>query len=267
MPAPLYDAHNHLADPALAPQRHAIHASLSDIGLQAAVVNGTGPQDWPDVLELARRDPRIIPAVGLHPWQVNTAPADWQAQFLQSLEGGARAIGEIGLDQWIEGHDIERQQTAFRWQLARAVERNLPVSIHCLRAMGPLLETLREVRLPARGFHLHAYNGSPENIEELVRLGAYFSFNAGQLKPGAKTAPAAIRAVPADRLLIETDAPDMRPPPEFREFELPEPAAGRPLNHPANLRGAYRAIAALRAIDFAALAPQIQTNFTRYFLS
>jgi TatD DNase family protein len=265
MSAPLYDAHNHLAAPSLAAHRHAINESLNAIGLKSAVVNGTSPEDWPTVLQLAREDSHILPAIGLHPWKVNAAPLNWREQFLKALDRGAKVIGEIGLDQWIEDHDIERQQEAFRWQLAQATKRNLPVSIHCLRAMGPLLETLRAIPLPARGFHLHAYNGSPESITELVQLGAYFSFNGGQLKPEAKTVRAAIRTVPLNRLLIETDAPDMLPPPELREFVLPTPDVGRALNHPANLRSAYQSIAEIREINFATLVEQIEANFVEYF--
>ena len=200
----LYDAHNHMADSALLAHWSEIEPTLSDIDLKYAVVNSTSPADWPAVLDLANSEPRMIPAIGLHPWKVNEAPADWQAQFLIALDHGAQVIGEIGLDKWIEGHDLERQQEAFRWQLAQATARNLPVSIHCLKATGPLMDTLRSEPLPKRGIHLHAYNGPVELIPELVKLGAYFSFNAGQLKAGKTHAPERIRAVPDDRLLIQT---------------------------------------------------------------
>lgn len=233
--------------------------------MKRAVINSTCPTDWPSVLQLASADPRMIAAIGLHPWQVNGAAADWQVRFLHALDSGVRAIGEIGLDQWIEDCDIERQQTAFRWQLAQATARNLPASIHCLKAIGPLMETLRAVRLPSRGIHLHAYNGPVELIPELVELGAFFSFNGGQLKPKAKTIREAIRAVPYERLLIETDAPDMPPPAELREFELSPGADGLARTHPANIRSTYAAIAALRGITTEALAKQVEMNFLKYF--
>ncbi|CAA6676817.1 MULTISPECIES: TatD family hydrolase [unclassified Lentimonas] len=262
MPPFLYDAHIHLADPALERYREQIEADYEAIGLKQAVVNGTCPQDWPHVLALAQRDLRHIPAIGLHPWKVNHAPADWQAEFLKALDTGAQAIGEIGLDKWIEGHDIDRQQAAFQWQLAHATERNLPVSIHCLKAIGPLMDTLRTVPLPQRGSHLHAYNGPVELIPELVQLGAYFSFNAGQLKAGSSKVTARIQAVPDDRLLIETDAPDMLPPAEHRSFELPDSS----LTHPATLIDGYSTVAEIRTTSLEKLVEQVANNFETYFL-
>lgn len=266
MSAPLYDAHNHMAEPALWAHWSAVETDLDQINLEYAVVNGTSPTDWPEVLKLARSQPRLIPAIGLHPWQVNAAPANWQAQFLDALDRGAQAIGEVGLDKWIEGYDLERQQVAFRWQLAQATERNLPVSIHCLKAIGPLMDTLRSEPLPKRGFHLHAYNGPIELIPELVKLGAYFSFNAGQLKAGKTKTSDRIRAVPAERLLIETDAPDMLPPSELRSYELPTSDSGNALTHPATLIDGYTAITHLRATSLESLRKQVASNFEIYFL-
>jgi TatD DNase family protein len=267
MAAPLYDAHNHMADPALRAHRATINPCLREIDLKHAVVNGTSPDDWPAVLELAKSEPHMIPAIGMHPWKVNDAPTDWQAQFLEALDSGVRVIGEVGLDQWIEGYDIDRQQAAFRWQLGQATQRNLPVSIHCLKAIGPLMETLRSEPLPMRGFHLHAYNGSVELIPELVELGAYFSFNAGQLNAKKAKAPERMCAVPAERLLIETDAPDMLPATELRSFELPQSDSGHALTHPATLIDGYTAIAHLRATPIESLRQQVASNFEHYFLS
>ncbi len=266
MPPDLYDAHLHLADPALNPYRDQIEAGYQSIGLKQAVVVGTSPEDWPRVLEFCNNDPRLIPAVGLHPWRVNATPENWQQPFLQALDSGAQAIGEIGLDKWIEGYDIEQQQAAFQWQLAQATQRNLPVSIHCLQAIGPLMDTLRSVALPTRGIHLHAYNGPIELIPELVALGAYFSFNAGQLKPNKTRVPERIRAVPANRLLIETDAPDMLPPAELRSFELPSSETGKPPTHPATLVDGYTVIAKARGTSLEKLAALVAKNFATYFL-
>lgn len=268
MTAPLYDAHAHLADTRLKPHRGAIEQSLKEINCLRTVVNGTSPHDWHAVVQYARSSSHLIPAIGLHPWQVKDAPSDWKTQFSELIEtGAATAIGEIGLDQWIEGHDIEQQQAALKWQLQVAAQRNLPVSIHSLRAMQPLLESLRSVQLPKRGIHLHAFNGSTEDVPRLVDLGTYFSFNAGQLKPNAKKVFNSIRAIPDDRLLIETDAPDMLPPYEYCEYKLPSTSSGsKPLNHPANLLAAYKVIAEIRSTSLNQLAIQVEQNFQRYFI-
>ncbi len=263
----LYDAHAHFAASELSPHWSQISHDLTQIGLQKAVVNGSSPADWPKVLQLAKSDSRLIPAIGLHPWYVNRAAADWQEHFLEAVANGGQVIGEIGLDKWIKGYDLERQQDAFRWQLAQASTHNLPVSIHCLQAIGTLIHILRSTSVPRRGIHLHAYNGPVELIPELVEIGAYFSFNAGQLQASRPKISASIRAVPADRLLIETDAPNMLAVLEGLRFELPKSAAGKPLTHPASLINGYTAIAAIRTTPLDPLVKQVANNFECYFLN
>lgn len=265
-PAGLCDAHVHLADPRLNGWLPAILESYDRIGLAKAVVVGTSPTDWERVVQLCAGDPRLIPALGLHPWQVPSAPNDWREGLQAGLARGVRVIGEIGLDQWVEGHDLKAQLEAFRWQFALAAKHNLPTSIHCLKAHGPLLETLQAVKRPDRGFKVHAYNGPAEAFDALLRLGAYFSFNAGQLKPNARRIVELIRRIPEDRLLIETDAPDFMPTPDHREFELQTPEGAAPTNHPGNLRRAYATIAKLRGSNTEALQDAVAANFERYFL-
>ena len=259
-----YDAHVHLAAKALEDEFSNILSSYGDIGLSKALVVGTCPDDWSGVFDLAAGDERFLPAVGLHPWEVNDAPDGWQEVFARYLdEKGVRIIGEIGLDQWIEDHDIDAQREAFEWQFRIAAERNLPTSIHCLKAHEPILRSLREASIPDRGFKLHAYNGPPETMKPLLEMGAYFSFNAGQLKPNAKNVYELIRLVPDERLLIETDAPNFQLRSELREFALDDPE----LCHPANLRAGYRAIAKERGLSMDELAEQVAGNFRRYFLN
>lgn len=261
MPAAYYDAHLHPAAPSLLGQIDSILATCSEVGINRMVCNGTCPDDWASGLSLARTYPQILPAVGLHPWKVQEAHPGWKEQFLDCLDRGRASVGEIGLDQWIRDYDSEQQKDAFCFQMKAAAERDLPVSIHCLQATGPLMELLRYLELPRRGFHIHAYSGSPDLINELIRLGAYFSFNAGQIKPGRQKIRDCIRAVPKERLLIETDAPDFLPLPEHRMHTLQDPH----LNHPANLLAGYQAIAALRSIDLEDLAEQVEINFLNYF--
>ena len=262
MTARLYDAHVHLADPRLHTHQSEIGKAYHCINLGKAVVVGTGPHDWPLVLRQCADNSRFLPAIGLHPWQVPHAAAGWQTSFLEAFKSGARAVGEIGLDCWIEGHDLAKQIPVFEFQLHFATEKNLPVSIHALKATGALMNILRTAALPARGFHLHAYSGPLELIEELTSLGAYFSFNGGQLhRPAAQ---ARLLAIPADRLLIETDAPDFLPQTAYREYELE--VAGEGLCHPANLNAAYRAIAELRKCPPEELALTVEENFNRFFL-
>ena len=145
------------------------------------------------------------------------------------------------------------------------VELDRPATIHCLRAWGALDEILRRVPLPRRGFLLHAYGGPAEMVAGFAELGAYFSFNGSFLAEKKTRQRAAFRSVPADRLLVETDAPTKPPPPELNRFPLPAGPEG-PLNHPANIVVAYEQLAKLRGLSLAELAAQVEQNFCRLFL-
>ncbi len=276
----LCDAHNHLHDAVLAPHRAGIFADLAAAGVQAAVVNGSSEADWPEVAALAAAQPLVRPSYGLHPWDVGNRTADWQARLTACLDADPRAaVGEIGLDRWmldraapddprlagLRRAPLAEQAEALRWQLALAADRQRPASLHCLGAQGALFDLLRTARRPERGWLLHAYSGSAEGVAGFATLGAYFSFNGAFLDPRQARLRAVYAAVPADRLLVETDAPAMRLPAPREEFAAFPVADGAPANHPANLRAAYAGLAEWRGVTPAALAAQVQENFARLF--
>jgi TatD DNase family protein len=262
---PLYDSHNHLQAAPLAADRTAVLAELDRQGLVKAVVNGTQEQDWPAVLALARENPKLIPSFGLHPWYVAQRSANWQATLLQHLDQTPAGIGEIGLDRWIEGYDSPRQEEVFLWQWRLAAKRNLPASIHCLRAWGRLLELLQQEPAPRCGFLLHSYGGPQEMIQPFAKLGAYFSISGWFAHERKARQRETFRHVPPDRLLIETDAPDMLPPENYVEFPLADAASGKALNHPANIRAVYRFVAGLLNQPIDTVAHRTAGNFQRLF--
>jgi TatD DNase family protein len=260
----LLDAHNHLHDARLAPHRAEILQELQRLGITSAVVNGTRENDWPAVAALAREHTFVRASFGLHPWQVGKQSADWQDALRAQLHAHPGAgVGEIGLDRWIEGHDDAAQAKAFTAQLAIAAELERPVTIHCLRAWGALAEILRAHDLP-RGFLIHAYGGPAEMVREFEKQGAYFSFNAYFLHHRKTRQREVFRHISLERLLVETDAPDLRPPDERNGYPLCD-AAGEPINNPANLVLAYTALAEIRGVPVEALAAQMEENFVRLF--
>lgn len=263
----LHDAHNHLHESRLDEVRHAALDILRERGLRRMVVNGTSPDDWESVRQLADEVPEVLPSFGVHPWHANASLADdWETQLLAQLDRRAAVVGEIGLDRWIEGFDFETQQEVFRRQLGIARRRRLPVSIHCLRAWGRLQEMLAEAALPECGFLLHSYGGPAEMVTRFLDLGAYFSISGYFAHPRKANHAETFRsAIPPDRLLIETDAPDMWPPDEWNEFPMMEGAKGQRCNHPANLVSVYRFVAELRRVSIDKLAAQVEENFVRLF--
>jgi len=261
----LFDAHNHLQNAALAPHLPGVVADLERIGLARAVVNGTREADWDRITTLAQAHAWVLPSYGLHPWHIQARTPHWRDRLAGLIENGHAAIGEIGLDRWIEGFDLQDQTEVFAWQLDLAARHNLPVTIHCIQAWGALWEHLRASPLPECGFLLHAYGGPVEMVEGFVRLGAFFSFS-GHFLHERKTARREIfRQLPAERLLVETDAPDMPLPPERIQYHLPESPQGLTLNHPANLRAVYEGLAELRGETLETLTGQIAKNFQRLF--
>lgn len=276
-----FDAHNHLHDAWLAPHRAPILAGLAALPLARAVVNGTCETDWPEVTALCARDPQhLLPSYGLHPWHVGNASPHWRDTLLRTLDAQPHApLGEIGLDRWILDRarpddprlaglrraPLDEQLDAFTWQLHLATERNLPVTIHCLEAWGPLLQTLRSSRLPARGFLLHAYGGSAELAREFAALGAYFSFNGYFLDERHAAKRAVFATLPADRLLAETDAPAMPLPAPHCTHTLPALSDGTVINHPANIAATYAGLARIRNFPTPTLANLLAENFIRLF--
>ncbi len=265
IPPMLYDAHNHLQDERLDPWREQIIAMLPQSGIAEMIVNGSSEEDWPAVAKLAHAHTWIRPAFGLHPWYVKERGSNWLTTLRSHLAAHPHAVvGEIGLDRWIEHPDIDAQLECFRAQLALAVEFDRPATIHCLRAFGLLEETLRSVTLPRRGFLLHSYGGPAEMIPSFVALGARFSLSPYFGHPRKAAQLAVFRSVPLDRLLAETDAPDMWPPAELNAHPL-QSAQGTTLNHPANLRVSYELLAQVRSMPVDELQGIIAANYAALF--
>jgi TatD DNase family protein len=260
-----YDAHNHLQDERLLPLADSILAETRKLGIRRMVVNGSCESDWDQVIDLSRRFPEVLPSLGYHPWYVNECTPAWRTTLIRNLDRAPCAIGEIGLDRWIENYDSALQEEVFLFQLEVAAARNLPASIHCLKAWGRLYELLSSHPRPSCGFLLHSYGGPAEMVQPFAKLGAYFSF-PGYFALERKTRQREVfLSVPLDRLLVETDAPDQCLPPELEEFVLKDPASRKPINHPANLQAVYRFLATFLGIDPARFCGQMEMNFQRLF--
>lgn len=261
----LFDAHNHLHDPRLAGDLDAVMQRATEAGVNRMVCCGTTPVDWPDVLDVAARFPGVvIPSLGLHPCllgkqhyvacNVVSHVGDLQALLAKH----PAAVGEVGLDHAIEERSDSLQEEAFLLQIALSRELELPVSIHCRRAWGRMMDFLRRMAPHPAGLLLHAYSGSEEVAGELVEKNAFFSFGAGVTYPKNRRIRAAAAAVPAERLLVETDAPDMLPYPCRCE-------QGEPPNEPANIVHAVRALAEVRGSTPEAIADLTRENGERLF--
>ena len=272
----LYDAHNHLQDDRLAGRQAECVAAAVAEGVVRMVVNGACERDWPLVLELARAHPQVLPSFGCHPWYVGQRSPEWRQHLIEFLDQVPSAVGEIGLDRWKPGLTEAGQEEVFLAQLELASARNLPLTIHCLQAWGRLFDLLRAHPRPERGFLLHSFCGPREMVAPLAKLGAYFSFPGYFLHDRKTRQRETFRHIPAERLLIETDAPDQLPPApplgdnarnsgEPSYYPLVDPKTGQPINHPANLAYIYHGLAAWLGRPVEELAAQVEVNFLRLF--
>jgi TatD DNase family protein len=261
----LSDAHCHLQNPRLRDNLAEILAECRSLGIRRWMVNATREDDWEAVAEMARTIPGVHAAFGLHPWwQKERSPA-WAERLEALLRTHPRAtLGETGLDRWMEAPDLADQTAVLDVHLELATRLGRPLTLHCLKAWPELLAAVKRHPRRSHGILLHSYSGPEEQIPAWVRAGAFFSFSPGFLHPNKAARRAAFQSVPADRLLLETDAPDMPPPEPLMLRKLPssEPSRG---NHPANLRLCLAALATDRDLPEEKLALQIEENTSRLF--
>ncbi len=251
----LFDSHNHLQDERLLPDIANVMDRARNAGVVSMGVKGCCESDWPRVTEIMESFKGIYPAFGLHPWFIAERSTDWEITLEDLLVKYPQAsVGEIGIDHAIDDRDDSDQEAVFLAQLDLARRLNRPVSIHCRKAWGRLIELLDQSGALPCGMLIHCFGGSAEIATELVKRGGYISFSGSITRPNAKKAGPAIRAVPADRVLIETDAPDI----------LPTTAEG-PLNEPANLTHVLAKAAELLEIPEAELAELTYRNAEQFF--
>lgn len=260
------DSHIHLTDFGRGVDIGVLLSQSAEAGVRFMLCNGTSETDWESVLSLAKRYPQVIPCFGLHPWFVEARSLRWLEVLGAMLEANPEAgLGEAGLDKCVDEYDEKAQEEVLRAQLGLARRYKRPVMLHCVRTWGKMLEILRSEPLP-EGMLLHAYGGSSDLIKPLSDMGAYFSFSATVLRDHHKRSRETVKLVPSDRLLIETDAPNMLPPEGFRPFTAVSPD-GHEMNHPANLPVIANGIAELRRVDVDTLAEQVWNNTQRFLSS
>ncbi|KAG0496748.1 hypothetical protein HPP92_001439 [Vanilla planifolia] len=210
----LFDAHCHLQDPrisALAP--HVIQSAV-EAGVVRFAVNGVSEKDWHIVKQLGEQHSSVIPCFGLHPWYVMERSPLWlQSMKVLFATIPFAAVGEIGLDKGSHGKNIDfsEQVDVFQQQLLLAKELERPVSIHCVRAFGEILQIIQCNGPFTSGVILHSFMGSAEMVPEFIKLGCYFSFFGFLTSMKSNKAKKMLKSVPIDRILFESDAPDALP--------------------------------------------------------
>jgi len=215
----IFDTHCHLGldehGDALAEHGRALAAAVNDL-----VIVGIDLRSSTAARDLARRLPGARWSAGLHPNDAGRLPAEWDAIAALAQEPDCAAIGETGLDHFRDRSSPQDQLASLRAHLRLAAERRLPVILHCRDAFAPLLTELL-AHAPLRGV-MHCFSGDAAAAAQAVALGLHVSLAAPLTYPKNAVLRQAAAAVPADRLLVETDAPFL--PPQSRRGQRNEPA-------------------------------------------
>ena len=250
----LIDTHCHLGDAAFDPDRDAVLERARGAGVGHVVVVGTTVEDSERALALARARPGLSATAGVHPHEAKT----WSPQAAAHLEAllalpEVVAVGETGLDYHYDHSPHDAQRRAFDAQLALAAGLGKPVVVHAREADDDLAPLIREWggRVPA--LVLHSFSAGPNVFDAGLEVGAYFSFS-GMVTFRSWKLTESLVTCPADRLLVETDAP----------YLTPVPHRGR-RNEPAFAREVAQALAGARAEPYDAVVRLTAANARRVF--
>ncbi len=248
----LVDTHAHLDE---IPDLEQAIAQAKQAGVLAIVAVGSDLDSNRKVLELAQTYKGMVyPALGLHPWNLAEDNMDANLKFIESEIGGAAAIGEVGLDYDKKVRtraDKDLQAKALRQVLEIARAHDKPAIIHSRYAWKDTLNLVRESKLEKAGFHW--YTGTSSVLREIVSLG-YFA-SATPAVEYHEEHRRAVKEVPLDRLLLETDSPVVYRRGTESEFE----------SRPADVTRVLKGVATLRATDEAQLAETTTNNAVKLF--
>lgn len=250
----MIDSHCHLDNEQFNPDREAVIERALAAGVDRMVVIGTGdgPPDLEAGIRLADRYQAIYATVGVHPHDAAKASPETFKHLSEFLtHKKVVALGEIGLDYHYDFSPREVQRAVFIEQMQIAAGARRPIVIHTREAWEDTLALLEQHWKPTGlGGIMHCFSGAPAEADRCLALGFHLSFGGIVTFPKALDVQASATHVPADRLLIETDAP----------YLAPVPRRGK-RNEPSFIVETARKLAELRQTTPEAIAEQTTTNF------
>jgi TatD DNase family protein len=253
----LIDSHCHLDDHRFDADREAVieRALAAGVARMVVIGAGDGPPDLEAGIRLAERHECFYATIGVHPHDAAKATPETFAR-LRDLAQHPKviAIGEIGLDYHYDFSPRETQKTVFIEQMRIAADAGKPIVIHTRQAWPATIAAIQE-NWRGSGI-LHCFSGGPGEAQQALALDFYLSFGGILTFPKAADVQEAARIAPADRILIETDAP----------YLAPVPRRGQ-RNEPAFIVETARKLAELRGASYEEIAATTTANFERLFLA
>ncbi|HEY5852316.1 MAG TPA: TatD family hydrolase [Lysobacter sp.] len=249
----LVDSHCHLDAAEFDGDRDQVIARARESGVTRQVVPAVDAAGWPKLRDICPAGSGLYPAYGLHPMYLSVHRDEHLPLLREWIERERPlAVGECGLDYFVEGLDVERQMHFFEGQLELAREFDLPVIVHARRAVDAVIAAIRRVG-NLRGV-VHSYSGSEEQARQLWRAGFMLGLGGPVTYDRANRLRKLAASMPLEHLLLETDAPDQ-----------PDAGIRGQRNEPARMTQVLRVIACLRGIEPEVLARATTANAERLF--
>lgn len=252
----LFDTHCHLSHDKLYSQADEVVARARQAGVSHLILAAGHLPEAKTALHLARRFENTWSLAGVHPHEardVHAADLDVLGDLLAKPE--CVGLGEIGLDYHYDFSPRDAQQAAFEAQLDLAARRGCPVVVHTREAFGDTLRLLRASAVVPQHVLLHSFTGTTADAEAALAYGASLSYSGIATFKNAEDIRAGAALCPADRILVETDAPYLSPEPVRKVYP----------NEPAHVVHVARRLAELRQTDYEDFAAQTAANACRFF--
>ena len=251
----IFDSHTHLNAEQFNEDIPETIENAKELGVTEMAVVGFDAPTIEKSLELSQQYKEIQSIIGWHPTEAGSYTSDIEKNLQQLLTmPKVVALGEIGLDYYWMEDPKEVQDRVFRRQIAIAKEMNLPISIHTRDAMEDTYKILKEGDIRDIGGIMHSFSGDPEWMAKFLDMGMHISLSGVVTFKKALEVQEVAKAVPLDRLLVETDAP----------YLAPVPYRGK-RNEPGYTRYVVEKIAELREMPFEEIAKQTTNNAHRLF--
>lgn len=258
MPAMFIDSHCHINFPELAARLPAIFDKMSENQVSHALCVSCDLPDFPGVLQLAEQHENVYASVGVHPDYEDTPEPSVDELVRLAQHPKIVAIGETGLDYYRLTGDLEWQRERFRTHIRASRATGKPLIIHTRAASEDTIRIMREegAGTDAGGAAgvMHCFTESLEVAQAAMEMGFYISFSGIVTFKSAKELQAVARAVPLEKMLIETDSP----------YLAPVPFRGK-MNEPGLVRHVAEFLATLKGVPVETIAQQTTDNFFSLF--
>ncbi len=256
----LVDAHSHLADPRFGEKASEVIHQAAEKGVSFFLQGGVGPEDWQRQKLLQKQFPdKIGTCFGLHPYWVSDHSQDRCEEALDQLASelqGAMALGELGLDYRpkIVGDRHSHQIDYFEKQLELAHFVHKPIVLHIVQAHFEAIQVLNTWAVPSRGGFVHSFNGSAQKAQDYLKLGLMISIGGPVCRSDNQRLHQAVKEIPVEMLLIESDSPD--------QAAIPKEGV---LNTPESILEVARTIGMIKSLDPDEILDITTANFKRLF--